>query len=31
MLSERDQLQFTQALLNPTKPNGALSKSIGKT
>lgn len=30
MLSERDQLQFTQALLNPTKPNEALSKALKK-
>ena len=31
MLSERDQLRlFTQALLNPTKPNGALSKALEK-
>lgn len=30
MLSERDQLQFAQALLNPSKPNVALSKALEK-
>ncbi|EPI1395310.1 DUF1778 domain-containing protein [Neisseria gonorrhoeae] len=30
MLSERDQLQFAQALLNPSKPNGALSRALEK-
>lgn len=30
MLSERDQLRFTEGLLNPPKPNEALNRALAK-
>lgn len=30
MLSERDQLLFTEGLLNPSKPNEALSRALAR-